>query len=440
MFLQVLFPLLLFISNSNVYSQVIMYPQQGGVGSSGGGGDMMLPMMMMLMKDGTSSSKAMLPLMMMMGGGTNSNEDMMMALLMMKTLEKSSATHVTHTHSIFQKCSKCGVKKSGTTNDGVAQGEYPWYALISSVKDTSGSSIADEDKFLCAGTLINSKWVVTSATCLHEWQTNSYTYGTKRSASDLRVRLGEHTISSSISSYATEHRVDRIVIHEDYDVSSSTKNDMLVYFTGDIALLRLDSHADISKYTPACLPADSESFFGKFGVLTGFNLPNWDTSDDAQSASHSMPTEIDEVLVIPHDICDNFFYVTDTFGPGNSLGFVHGDINDKHICVATHNTRDTCNADEGGPLIVDNGHGQYILVGVLNSQVHCGDQGQDYDYDIEDPAPLSPNRYWGAHAYGALESEAGGMPLTYAKVSKHVNWLNQAMLDNEDEEPEKCHS
>ena len=105
MFLQVLFPLLLFISNSNVYSQVIMYPQQGGVGSSGGGGDMMLPMMMMLMKDGTSSSKAMLPLMMMMGGGTDSNEDMMMALLMMKTLEKSSATHVTHTHSIVQKCS-----------------------------------------------------------------------------------------------------------------------------------------------------------------------------------------------------------------------------------------------------------------------------------------------------------------------------------------------
>lgn len=436
MILQVLFPFLLFISKSNVYSQVIMYPQQGGVGSSGGGSDMMLPMMMMLMKDGTSSSKAMLPLMMMMGGGTDSNEDMMMALLMMKTLEKSSATHVTHTHSIVQKCSKCGVKKSGTTNDGVAQGEYPWYALISSVKDTSGSSIADEDKFLCAGTLINSKWVVTSATCLHEWQTDQTSnYGTQRSASDLRVRLGEHTISSSISSYAIEHRVDRIVIHEDYDVSSSTKDDTLVYFTGDIALVRLDSHADISKYTPACLPKDSESFFGKFGVLTGFNLPDWDASDDAQSASHSMPAEVDQVLVIPHDICDNFFFVTDTYH--NSLGYTHGDINDKHVCVATHNTRDTCNADEGGPLIVDNGHGQYILVGVLNSQVHCGKESQDGVAVSPDPAPLSPDRYWGSSNQG---SQVGGMPLTYAKVSKHVNWLNQAILDNEDEKPEKCHS
>ena len=85
----------------------------------------------------------------------------------------------------------------------------------------------------------------------------------------MRVRLGEHTISSSISSYATEHRVDRIVIHEDYDVSSSTKDDTLVYFTGDIALVRLDSHADISKYTPACLPTANENYFGKFAVVTG---------------------------------------------------------------------------------------------------------------------------------------------------------------------------
>merc|ERR1712227_192973 len=66
--------------------------------------------------------------------------------------------------------------------------------------------------------------------------------------------------------------------------------------------------------------------------------------------------------VIPHDICDNFFYVTDD--DGNDY-YNHGDINDKHVCVATYNTRDTCNADEGGPLIVDNGRGQYILVGVL---------------------------------------------------------------------------
>ena len=89
MFLQVLFPLLLFISNSNVYSQVIMYPQQGGVGSSGGGGDMMLPMMMMLMKDGTSKSMLALVMMMGGGGGAYSNNDMMMALLMMKTLKLS---------------------------------------------------------------------------------------------------------------------------------------------------------------------------------------------------------------------------------------------------------------------------------------------------------------------------------------------------------------
>jgi len=428
MFLQVLFPLLLFISNSNVYSQVIMYPQQGGVGSSGGGGDMMLPMMMMLMKDGTSSSKAMLPLMMMMGGGTDSNEDMMMALLMMKTLEKSSATHVTHTHSIVQKCSRCGVKKSGTTNGGVAQGEYPWYALISSDKQTDGDPITDKDKFLCAGTLINSKWVVTSATCLHEWTSGSGV-AAERDTSDLKVRLGEHTISSSSkSSYAEEHSVDKIVVHKDFTTEvvdgSMSLAQTLYYFKSDIALVRLDNHADISKYTPACLPTDSQSLFGKFAVITGFSLPGWD-GDDAfaySSSTASEPTEIDQVLIITPDICDNIFQL---LGSSNA-----NDINDNHICAVATRTKDTCNADEGGPLVLDNGHGQYILVGVLNSQVHCGSES----VGAVGPAPLSPTRYWSSGA------DIGGLPLTYAKVSKHVNWINQAMLDNEDEKPEKCHS
>merc|ERR1719411_2417153 len=147
----------------------------------------------------------------MMGGGDQNN--IMLMVLMMRVLDKSSSTSITHTHHITQKCMKCGIKKSGTTNGAVEQGEYPWYALIRATQELGGTPISDHNKFLCAGTLINSKWVVTSATCLHEWNTDGAA-GTKRTASDLRVRLGEHTISSSISSYATEHRVDRIVIHE----------------------------------------------------------------------------------------------------------------------------------------------------------------------------------------------------------------------------------
>merc|ERR1712112_469620 len=126
---------------------------------------------------------------------------------------------------------------------GVAQGEYPWYALISSVKETDGDSITEEDMFLCAGTLINSKWVVTSATCLHEWQSDG-SAGTERTSSDLKVRLGEHTISSSsISSYADEYSVDKIVVHEDFKsdvVGSLTIGETKSFFKSDIALVRLD--------------------------------------------------------------------------------------------------------------------------------------------------------------------------------------------------------
>ena len=67
------------------------------------------------------------------------------------------------------------------------------------------------------------------------------------------------------------------------------------------------------------------------------------------------------------------------------------------------NTKDTCNADEGGPLVVDNGHGQYTLVGVLNSQSDCGDSSASGN------PPLSYNRVWAGGP--------GGLPLVYAKVS-----------------------
>ena len=64
-----------------------------------------------------------------------------------------------------------------------------------------------------------------------------------------------------------------IVVHKDFTTDvvdgSLDIDDTKAYFKSDIALVRLDNHADISKYTPACLPTDSQSLFGKFAVITG---------------------------------------------------------------------------------------------------------------------------------------------------------------------------
>jgi len=273
------------------------------------------------------------------------------------------------------------------------------------------------NKFLCAGTLINSKWVVTSATCLHEWDTTSAA-ATERVASHLKVILGAHTLqASAMSSYANDYSVDRIVVPTNFD-KSTTWTLKEVDFLGDIGLLRLATHADISKYTPACLPSDSQDFFGKFAVITGFTLPTWSSGDAA--ASTTLPAEVDQVLIITEDICDRLFDTSVT-----SSAYTDGNIDDKLICAVAKNTKDTCNADEGGPLVVDNGHGQYTLVGVLNSQSDCGDSSASGNQ------PLSYNRLW---------TGAGGLPLVYAKVSAHVHWITQAMIANKAEEPEVCHS
>ena len=56
---------------------------------------------------------------------------------------------------------------------------------------------------------------------------------------------------------------------------------------------------------------------------------------------------------------------------------------------------------------MDNGHGQYTLVGVLNSQSDCGDTTSG---STNPNPPLSYNRIW-------TGTGAGGLPLVYAKVS-----------------------
>merc|ERR1711915_992054 len=135
-------------------------------------------------------------------------------------------------------------------------------------------------------------------------------------------------------------------------------------------------------------------------------------SGDATAAT-SQPAEVDQVLIITEDICDRLFDTTDD---NDDHTYTDGNIDDKLICAVAKDTKDTCNADEGGPLVVDNGHGQYTLVGVLNSQVDCGANSV-----VGDPA-LGPERHWAA----------GGLPLVYAKVSTHVHWITQAMANNKD--------
>ena len=108
--------------------------------------------------------------------------------------------------------------------------KYPWVVSIMS-SQSPGSQF-------CVGTLVASKYVLTSAQCVHN-----------KLPSSLHLMIGDHDLTAINETGAEKHlRVSRIVVDEHYRPISKIN---------DIALLELIMDVDLIVYTPACLPAST---------------------------------------------------------------------------------------------------------------------------------------------------------------------------------------
>lgn len=89
----------------------------------------------------------------------------------------------------------------------------------------------------CGGTLVASKYVVTSASCVHE-----------TSPASIFAMLGEHNISKTEENQRI-HDVLDIFPHEYFYASTKTH---------DIAVLELAAHVNLTLFPPACLSKTSD--------------------------------------------------------------------------------------------------------------------------------------------------------------------------------------
>lgn len=204
---------------------------------------------------------------------------------------------------------------------------YPWVAAL-----------LYKGRFYCGGSLINEKYVLTAAHCVHKFDKKH-----------LAVRLMDHDRSTPNETVLVERRVDRIVKHKGY----SARN-----FNNDIALIRLSEPINFTKSanrdenpSPVCLPVEGKSFAGYQGLVVG-----WGTTKAGGSTSNVLQ-EVD-VPIMSNEDCKKTAY-------GESR------ITANMLCAGvTEGGKDSCQGDSGGPLKIVNGTNHYI-VGIVSWGEGC---------------------------------------------------------------------
>ncbi|CAG9769232.1 unnamed protein product [Ceutorhynchus assimilis] len=243
-------------------------------------------------------------------------------------------------------------------------GEYPWMARIIHKNKYGHKSYG------CAGFLIHPKYVATAAHCIKSdsIQTRGEPYS---------VLLGEHNVTTLIDcspggTFCAEKtqakRISKVIVHENYSKTSKNHHN-------DIALISLNSAVRLSEYVqPICL-LDEEAPEVKKYYISG-----WGKTETEQSSKVKLRVDL---VPYERERCKDQFQVLDL------------EINESQICAGGEKSKDSCNGDSGGPLMITNGT-HHFASGLVSYGVGCGMQN------------------W---------------PGVYTSVPYYVNWIKKHMVE-----------
>ncbi|XP_071545890.1 phenoloxidase-activating factor 1-like isoform X2 [Panulirus ornatus] len=245
----------------------------------------------------------------------------------------------------------CG---QGSVIDRIIGGEvvpinaYPWMAVF-------GYTGPQKLEYLCAGTVINEKYLLTAAHCveppllrrkplevirLGEWDVT-----TER---DCEVKI---TGSEDCAPPAQDFTYEEIIIHPDYNTRARSSD--------DIALIRLSRPMDLSGQSikAICLPKPNldiaKEVKDRQAVVAG-----WGFTEDGAFSDKMLHVLLP---MFDHETC-NLTY--------------RGTVVKEQVCFGGNAGKDTCNGDSGGPLMLPGSSGPpFVQIGVVSYGLSpCGQE------------------------------------------------------------------
>jgi secreted trypsin-like serine protease len=198
---------------------------------------------------------------------------------------------------------------------------------------------APDGNYLCGGSIINEKWIITAAHCVDE----------SSDPTKYKVGVGINDRTKLDPWSKSNLKVDKVIKNPNYNPSN---------FQNDIALIKLKVSLVFDnnqfKVIPVCIPTISKSFQNKYGYATGYgNLYEGDPTTSKILMEVQLP-------ILSDNSCKSFS--SDKATPVNTL---------TQVCAGLSG-KDTCQGDSGGPLVSRGTDGRWYLIGVTSYGYGCG--------------------------------------------------------------------
>lgn len=264
-------------------------------------------------------------------------------------------------------------------------GSWAWVAQIKYFRN-------GRYEFVCAGTLIADRWILTAAQCLSDEESGEY------DVNNMVVVLGVHTLRGGDETDRRQiYDVLEYQIHPNYRIDVTPRQ--------DVALLLLNEQVEYTGFVhPACLP------YGRYtseysSVEADANLVQdadycwfvgWGFTNAIPNYEQIKPNDLARVLqqsrhyLMDHSTCDN---VLDTWNIDKK----------EHLCAVGYEKAPgfvghACEGDGGGPLVCRHKDNSWFIAGIeIGQSSHCGQ-----------------------HPYER-------MPSIFSRVSVFENWINKVI-------------